>query len=154
MPEDAGGEESITSSKKNGGKDSVAKDEHPPMDNIALAALLRKSAQIVEERRFAAILYQTLLDFRLYYKQKYPKAKRKKSNKRKAKKKVGTVDSHASCNGETETDTDTAAVVSNPSFLGSITRISRGMSPPRLSVTLRRIFLYFKPCFPPEVEGV
>jgi hypothetical protein len=54
-----------------------------PINNIALAAMLRESAAFVEKDEFDPILYQALTDFRLYYKQHLPK-------KKKVKKKVTT----------------------------------------------------------------
>ena len=43
------------------------------VNNMALAAMLRESACIVERGEFDPILYQALQDFRAYYKQHYPK---------------------------------------------------------------------------------
>ncbi|KAG7338315.1 hypothetical protein IV203_028638 [Nitzschia inconspicua] len=95
MPEDFGGGESTVTSKDHhhsstrSSKES-SKDDRP-IDNVALAALLRESALFVEEGKFDPILYQALQDFRLYYKQKYPKDVKRSGSadkvKRKSKKK-------------------------------------------------------------------
>ncbi len=52
------------------------------IDREHLAELLRRSADIVERGEFGSVLYEALQDFRVYYKQSYPKnAKKKKPRK-------------------------------------------------------------------------
>lgn len=61
------------------------------IDQHELAELLRKSADIVERGEFGSVLYEALQDFRVYYKQKYPKsAKKKKVKKEKEKPERGS----------------------------------------------------------------
>jgi hypothetical protein len=52
------------------------------IDQQHLADLLRESANLVERGEFGFILYEALQDFRVYYKQKYPKTGKKKKTKR------------------------------------------------------------------------
>ena len=90
MPEEG---ESASGTKKSSSKDDR------PIDNMKLAELLRESAKFVEEGKFDAILYETLQDFRVYYKQKYPKnIKRTKSDDKSHKKKGKRKAQHAAQN--------------------------------------------------------
>eukprot|EP00934_Nitzschia_sp_Nitz4_P006228 Nitzschia sp. Nitz4//scaffold1_size375055//165457//168828//NITZ4_000267-RA/size375055-processed-gene-0.437-mRNA-1//-1//CDS//3329541018//6218//frame0 len=61
-----------------------------PINNVALAAMLRESADIVERGQFDAVLYTALQDFRAYYKLNYPKKKERSTgsshNKRRSSK--------------------------------------------------------------------
>ena len=52
------------------------------IDQQHLAHLLRSSANLVEQGEFGSILYEALQDFRVYYKQKYPKTGKKKKVKK------------------------------------------------------------------------
>jgi hypothetical protein len=61
-----------------------------------LANMLRESADLVERGEFGSILYESLQDFRVYYKQNYPKTSSKKKKKhaqstKKEKEKVSEV---------------------------------------------------------------
>jgi hypothetical protein len=81
-------EEARNRTKKSG---SSVSPSPKPVDNAALAAMLRESANHVQNGEFDPILYQTLIDFRAYYKKKLPKKKEKgdeKSKKRRPKKKI------------------------------------------------------------------
>ena len=55
-----------------------------------LASMLRESANLVERGEFGSILYESLQDFRVYYKQNYPKTSSKKKKKTKEKEKGGS----------------------------------------------------------------
>ncbi len=63
------------------GKDHYSNTDRE-IDPQRLAELLRKSADIVEREEFGSILYEALQDFRVYYKQKYPKNAKKKKHKK------------------------------------------------------------------------
>ena len=79
MEGDNGGGREAPVQKK--GKEFYANTDRE-IDQHELAALLRKSADIVERGEFGSVLYEALQDFRVYYKQKYPKnAKKKKAKK-------------------------------------------------------------------------
>jgi hypothetical protein len=69
--------------KKDSPSKKSEKIEKPPVDNVALANTLRKSADIVEKGDFDVLLYYTLQDFRTYYKQHLPKKKEKGKKKSK-----------------------------------------------------------------------
>ncbi|KAG7351870.1 hypothetical protein IV203_007918 [Nitzschia inconspicua] len=113
MPEDFGGGESTVTSKDHhhsstrSSKDA-SKDDRP-IDNAALAALLRESALFVEEGKFDPILYQALQDFRVYYKQKYPKDVKRSGSADKVKRK-GKKKSISSGNNTSSDETSAAAV--------------------------------------------
>jgi hypothetical protein len=55
------------------------------IDHQELASMLRESADLVEKGEFGSILYESLQDFRVYYKQNYPKTSSKKKKKTKGK---------------------------------------------------------------------
>jgi len=79
-----GGRETSTGSAKKKDKEHY---QNPDLeiDEQHLAHLLRESANLVEQGEFGSILYEALQDFRVYYKQKYPKtAKKKKVKKEKS----------------------------------------------------------------------
>ena len=52
--------------------------------------MLRESANLVERGEFGSILYESLQDFRVYYKQNYPKTSSKKKKKTREKEKGGS----------------------------------------------------------------
>jgi hypothetical protein len=82
------------------------------IDNFELAALLRECAKFVERGEFDPILYQALQDFRVYYKQKYPKVKRTKSEDVKShKKKSKRKDAATHSTAETTATTDDNSTV-------------------------------------------
>eukprot|EP00531_Pseudo-nitzschia_arenysensis_P017163 CAMPEP_0116156946 /NCGR_PEP_ID=MMETSP0329-20121206/23091_1 /TAXON_ID=697910 /ORGANISM="Pseudo-nitzschia arenysensis, Strain B593" /LENGTH=1122 /DNA_ID=CAMNT_0003654039 /DNA_START=179 /DNA_END=3547 /DNA_ORIENTATION=- len=66
------------------GKEHYANTDRE-IDQEHLAELLRKSADIVERGEFGSVLYEALQDFRVYYKQKYPKNAKKKKVKKEHK---------------------------------------------------------------------
>jgi hypothetical protein len=99
MPEE--GESSASATKK-----IISKDDRP-IDNMQLAELLRESAKFVEEGKFDPILYEALQDFRVYYKQKYPKTVKRTKSDEKSHKKKGKKKSHTAASSES-TVTDAA----------------------------------------------
>jgi len=75
--------------------------------------MLRESANLVEKGEFDSILYEALQDFRVYYKQKYPKTKRKKKSHI-------TKENEKGSNVQTKSDTATTASESkNTDMAGS-----------------------------------
>ena len=78
------------------------KPEKPPVDNVTLAAMLRKSATIVEKGEFDVILYHALQDFRTYYKQKLPR-KKEKGEKKKKTKIISTTTTHIPADSSAKT---------------------------------------------------
>ena len=67
-------------------KETPTKADKPaarPVNNQALAAMLRECAGIVEKGTFDPILYTALQDFRTYYKANYPTKKKEKSSTKK-----------------------------------------------------------------------
>ena len=76
------------------------------IEPIALAAMLREAAGFVEKNEFDPMLYQTVQDFRAYYKHHQPK----KQNSRRRRKKSG---SHNT--GDVSADEDNAEEIGRAS---------------------------------------
>ena len=91
-----------------GGHGGTSSKDDKIIDNIKLASLLRESAKVVERGEFDAILYEALTDFRVYYKQKYPKTTTKSKKDKSSKKKS----SHDKTTSSTTTPAATAPAAS------------------------------------------
>jgi hypothetical protein len=78
---------------------STSKDDRE-IDNIALGKLLRDCAEVVERGEFDSILYEALQNFRLYYKQKYPKTVKRSKSKDDGKKKSAVAELEESAAAE------------------------------------------------------
>ena len=79
------------------------------IDHQELANMLRESANLVERGEFDSILYEALQDFRVYYKQKYPK-----TSKRKKKPHI-TKENEKGSNLRTKSETTTTATTASES---------------------------------------
>jgi hypothetical protein len=75
-----------------------------------LASMLRESADLVEKGEFGSILYESLQDFRVYYKQNYPKTRSKKKKKTKEQIKGVFVLSDGTKKTDTVTTSSSSAV--------------------------------------------
>mmetsp|Transcript_14828 Transcript_14828/g.36273 ORF Transcript_14828/g.36273 Transcript_14828/m.36273 type:complete len:1323 (-) Transcript_14828:1454-5422(-) len=95
--------------KDGGGGGGTSSKDDKIIDNIKLASLLRESAEVVERGEFDAILYEALTDFRVYYKQKYPKTSTKSKKTKPSKKK-----SHDKTTSGTTTPSAAAATPATP----------------------------------------
>ena len=78
------------------------------IDHQHLANLLRRSADMVERGEFGSILYEALQDFRVYYKQKYPKTGKRRKKPHQTKDTESDIQSKIETAAPSETTDDVA----------------------------------------------
>ena len=78
------------------------------IDHQHLANLLRRSADMVERGEFGSILYEALQDFRVYYKQKYPKTGKRRKKPHQTKDTESDIQSKIETAALSETTDDVA----------------------------------------------